>query len=135
MLESAIKLLCVSPALVPQIWPMVSKMIDAAYAEVDEITPDVRTWLVDGKGLLWIADYDGMIIAALTTSLVMKRSGLVCRMVACGGSQMELWVDFRRQIEEYAKAEGCVKVTAEGRPGWMRALGYRVSKVCVEKEL
>lgn len=112
-------------------------MIEASYIEMDEIPPDgLEQWLCEGKGLLWIAEKDGKIIAALTTSLVNQVSGLVCRMVACGGTEMDRWKEREAQIVEYAKAEGCVKVTAEGRKGWARVLpGYEIKRVYLEKRL
>ena len=117
-------------------WPLVENMIDAAYAAVDEVTPDVLRWLIDEKGLLWVAARGDEIIAALTSSLVMKRSGLGCRLVAAGGFELDLWKEHHLQIEAYAKAEGCVKVYFEGRVGWMRAFpDYKCCRVILEKEV
>lgn len=130
-------LICVPPSRVSEVWPVVFPLIDAGYAAVDELTPpDLMEWLSSEKGLLWIAEQDGRIVAALTTSLERKRSGLVCRMVGCGGTEMNLWKDHHAQIEDYARSEGCVKVVSEGRPGWGRVLpGYRTTGLRLEKDL
>ena len=129
-------LICIPPTKVREVWPLVEGMIDAAYAATDEITPDVRAWLLGEHGLLWIAARGDEVIAALTTSLVQKRSGLACRMVAAGGFDLDLWKDHHLQIEAYAKAEGCVKVYFEGRVGWMRVLpDYQPLRVAFEKEV
>jgi hypothetical protein len=131
------KLACVDPKDIEKVWPLVADMIDAGYAAVDEITPpEMREWLSTGKGLLWVSIKDEKIVAVLTTSLTPKRSGLACRMVCCGGAEMDLWKSCQVQIEEYARAEGCVKVIADGRPGWARVLpGFKTVRVSLEKAL
>lgn len=134
-----IHVLPVAPMMIAQVWPLVVDMIDAGYAAADELMPpNLREWLSEGRGILWIAERSGRIIAAMTSSLVQKRSGLVCRLVCCSGSEMPSWLQNLDQIEEYAKAEGCVKVIADGRPGWQHVLsgrGYAAVGVSLEKRL
>ena len=132
------QLLCVDPARVMEVWPLVRDMIDEGYAATGELTPpDLPQWLADGKGQLWLS-VEGHIVAALTTSLVPMRNGLALRMICCGGGRMELWKDCHRQIEEFARAEGCDRIISEGRPGWSRVLdlgGYKVTRVTLEKRI
>lgn len=130
--------LCVAPDQVERFWPVVFPLLDAAYAAVDEETPDnLKEWLTGAKGLLWVAESGGAVLGAVTTSLVRKRSGmLVCRIGACGGIHFPLWQRFLDRIESYAKAEGCAMVTAEGRPGWQRLLPeYRTAAVTLVKRI
>jgi hypothetical protein len=132
------RLMCVPPAQVTYIWSAVAPMIDAAYAEMDLPTPDVRTWLLEERGLLWVAAYNGGVVACATTSIVEHRSGRCCRIVAAGGegSGLELWKIHIGAIEAYAQAEGCVKVKFEGRQGWGRILtGYAPKSIALEKRL
>ena len=128
-------LVCVAPSKVSDVWPHVEKMIDDAYAAVDQITPDVRTWLIEEKGLLWIAVAENSkIVAALTTSLVQRRSGLACRMVAAGGEGIDYCLPHLDEIELYAEKEGCYKIVLEGRSGWKRVFtGYKPVSVKMEK--
>lgn len=136
-MENPATLICVPPGMVSEIWPMVAGMIDAAYAEIDEETPDVERWLIDGHGLLWIAMQNSAPVAALTTSLITKRSGAkVCRMVAAGGHDLKCWKLHHNTIEQYARTEGCYMVSCEGRPGWGRVLsGYETKRICLEKRI
>ena len=131
------RLICVAPHMVAETWPLVRDMIDEGYAATGEPTPhDLMKWLREGKGQLWISVFEGAIVAALTTSIVIRRHGLALRMVCCGGSHMDLWKQCHSQIEEYAKAEGCDRVISEGRPGWKRVLeGYKVTAVTLEKRV
>lgn len=114
-------------------------MIDVGYMAGDDFMPaDMLENIRYGKTLLWIAidDGDGNILAAMTTELVPMRSGLVCWMCQCGGDRMQDWSRFHLKIEEYARAEGCVKVVLRGRAGWERVLeGYKVRTVQLEKVL
>lgn len=131
------KLICVPPDRIMEFWPIVAGMIDEGYAATGEPTPiDLSIWLTSGKGQLWISIFDGAVVAALTTSIVLRRHGLALRMVCCGGSHMDLWKECHRQIEDFARAEGCDRVLSEGRPGWMRVLdGYKVTAVTLEKRV
>lgn len=135
---SRVNLCCVPPPQVPNIWQAVEPMIEAAYAEMDLPTPDVRTWLMQERGLLWVAIGDERVVACATTSLVEHRSGKCCRIVAAGGngSGLDLWRVHIGAIEAYARAEGCVKVKIEGRQGWGRILaGYAPRSIALEKRI
>lgn len=128
-------LLCVPRPQIELLWPAVAPLIDEAYAALDEITPDVRTWLIEGKGLLWVLAESSNIFAAATSSLVQARGGLACRVVACGGSQGD-WQACLDKIERYATVEGCYKTVIDGRRGWERVLtGYRPMCVSFEKRM
>lgn len=131
------RLICVAPSMVVDVWPHVAGMIDEGYAATGEPTPpDLLRWLKEAKGQLWISIFDGVIVAALTTSIVVRRQGLALRMICCGGSEMSLWSQCHKQIEDFARAEGCDRVLSEGRPGWKRVLdGYKVTAVTLEKRL
>lgn len=130
-------LVCIAPTDIESVWPLVAQMIDDAYAAVDEITPDVRTWLLQSKGLLWVAIAENSkVVACLTTSLVQRRGGLACRMVAAAGEDLDYCLPHLTAIELYAAAEGCYKVSCEGRSGWGRVLrGYVPKTVRFERRL
>lgn len=129
----------VEPGTARQYWDRVRDFIDAGLAVCDELMPaNMVDRIATGKTLLWVAidDENGNIIAAMTTELIPQRSGLVCWMCQCGGERMQDWSRFHTKVEEYARAEGCVKVVLEGREAWQRVLrGYRVRSVRLEKVL
>jgi hypothetical protein len=129
---------CIAPDLIRSIWDRVEPMIDSAFVVADEIMPaDMLARLETARMLLWAAiGEDGKIFAAMTTELVPMRSGLVCWMCQCGGSRVWEWSKFIDKIEEYARAEGCVRVVLRGRQGWRGVLdGYRLRSVQLEKVL
>lgn len=99
---------------------------------------DLPDQIAAGKVLIWVAvdDETGVVHAAMTTELIPMRAGLVCWMGQCGGERMRDWSHFHTQIEEYARAEGCVKTLLKGRGGWERVLeGYKILTVTLEKVL
>lgn len=134
-----LQLLCIPPADVSKIWAgPVRDLIDAGFASADLPMPaDIEEQLAAGTRLLWVVvAKESKIVAAMLTQLFEMRSGRVCKMMECGGSRLHEWKSFRSEIERYAKAEGCVRVIVEGRPGWSRVLtDYRVMGVVLEKRI
>lgn len=128
---------CVAPAVAVDIWDRISPMIDAGYAAADEFMPsDMVYRMATGRTLVWVAIEGDDIRAAMTTELVPMRSGLVCWMCQCGGDGLKEWSAMHSKVEEYARAEGCVRVILRGRVGWQRALeGFTVRNVQLEKVL
>ncbi|MFA6267862.1 MAG: hypothetical protein WC670_19365 [Pseudolabrys sp.] len=135
MTDSA--LICVPPDRTAVLWPHVREMIEAGLAAGDEVLPDgLLERLADGRVLLWIAVVDERIVAAMLTALLPRKSGLVCKMLATGGTDFDIWKGWHVRIEEYARAENCVKVESECRPGFSRVLdGYRTVRHVIEKRL
>lgn len=130
-------LICIGPDDLDRIWPMVADMLDRAYEATDDVTPDLLPWLKSGganEPLLWVASANDMILAALTTSLIIRRCGKICRLWSVGGSRIDLWKDHLPEIENYAWSRNCAKVCFDGRGGWARMLtGYRPATIAFEK--
>lgn len=137
MMERA-ELICIAPHLARGFYPIVADMIDRGFAVGDELVPpDLIERLEDKRMLLWAAILpNGKPVCAVLTELVKMRSGLYCRFTQCGGESLETWRHLPASIEEYARAEGCVKTVLGGREGWERVLsGYRRTWVTLEKVL
>lgn len=129
--------MCVPPEHVAAVWPDVSALIESAYAEVDEFMPTgIPDALVEGRLLLWISVRNRAIDAALLTALLQRPSGLACKLMVAAGVGGGEWAVWHQRIESYARAEGCVKLFAEGRPGWGRVLpGYQTKRIVLEKRI
>jgi len=126
------RLICVDPARVDEFWPHAKHLIRAA-VERTNLSPFewIEKEVLDGKQLLWLA-WSGEIEAAATTQLVRP----VCVLTACGGHQRERWLPLFKQIEDYARKEGCSTMRLYGRKGWERVLdGYHVEHVILEKDI
>lgn len=135
----AIKIFCIPHADVDYIWQRVLPWLDAAYAEMDiPLPPTLHDDLLLGDKQLWVAcdDGDAKVLCAVLTRLAKMRSGLYCEVVACGGAEATRWIHGIATIEEWAKTEGCSRVTVQGRPGWAKLLPrYRRSQVILELEI
>lgn len=132
------ELLAVEPTKAHQLWRFVEPMLAAGFAAADEEMPKNMLELIESRhAVLWIAVVErSAIVAALATQLEVHPSGLVCKLMSVGGSELNSWRGHIGQVEEYAKAEGCIKMRLEGRDGWERALpGYRRVAIVIEKEL
>ncbi|BAF86846.1 hypothetical protein AZC_0848 [Azorhizobium caulinodans ORS 571] len=118
-------------------WPLVGHWIEAAARRTRAMhTPTVRASLQDRQALLWVALAGGEVIAAAVTELEVGDDGLSCRIVAAGGRDAGAWAPLIHGIEDFARAEGCVRVRFEGRTGWRRYHpDYAVKRVVFEKEL
>lgn len=121
-------------------WQSVIGLLDEAYAKNDIPFPETtRDELLHGHKQLWVAyaaPPEHRILCAVLTRLSKMRSGLHCEVVAAGGKEVERWIHLMSCIEDWARLEGCVKVTVVGRPGWMRLLQrYRQRQVMMELEL
>lgn len=128
------QLICIDPARIDEMWPHVRDKIRAAVERTNLCSfADIEADVLTGMQLCWIA-WDGQeVLAAATTQLVKPK---VCVLTACAGYDRDRWLPLFKQIEEYAKAEGCIAMRIFGRIGWQRVLdGYRVEHVVLEKAL
>jgi hypothetical protein len=131
------ELVCVDPEKVPQVWPFVSTLIEAAYArggfgDFGSIRDDVAA----ARALLWLV-WDGKdVLAASITQVSIENADKICTIAACGGHDKARWLHLISEIEKYAKGEGCARVRICGRRGWTKALDdYRVRAIVLEKAL
>jgi len=96
----------------------------------------VKRAVFDGVDQLWIVWDGAEIIAAAITSLGIVNDEKTCTIVACGGEDLSCFGHFVKDLEQFARAEGCTVVRINGRPGWKRALtGYDLQSVVLRKEL
>lgn len=134
-------LTALSPDVAESQWPALRGMIDEAMAVSGEIMPeDFPARVGRGDVLIWtvINDETADVMSAVTTELTRRREGLVCWVGQCAGRGVKDWVGLVSQIEDYARAEGCVKVVSKCRLGWgelLKGAGYKVRTVQLEKAL
>lgn len=129
--------ICVPPNLVPQVWPHVWQMLRQAFVRTDlGRFSDMENDVFNGSALLWIAWREPEIVAALVTQLREMESGKVCIIGACGGRDARDWIEPMRAIEKFAIDEGCKKIRAIGRKGWVKLIPDASARfVVIEKDL
>lgn len=135
-MPSSVRLLCVPPADVKKFWRHVRPFIIEAMFRGGGEYASVKRSVFDGCSQLWIAWDGAKIIAAAITSLGIINDEKTCTIVACGGDDFSRFSHFLKDIEQFAKDEGCTAVRINGRRGWQRALtGYDLQSVVLRKEL
>jgi hypothetical protein len=134
---AAIQCICIDPAHVSRVWPLVAHLIRAAMRKgrISEFA-DVEEAVLAGTQLLWVAADRQAIWAAAVTQLSRPNGEKFCTIVACGGRERARWLPLKAELEKFAKAEGCAAIRIHGRRGWAREFpDYRLTRILLEKEL
>ncbi len=135
--QDPIHCICIDPAHVARVWPLVSHLIRAAMhkGRISEFA-DVERAVLEGAQLLWVAADTRAIWAAAVTQLTHANGERFCTIVACGGRERARWLPLKAELEAFAKAEGCAAIRIHGRRGWAREFpDYRLTRILLEKEL
>jgi hypothetical protein len=130
-------LVCVDPKQIGAIWRYVSPLLKAACQRTGlNAFSDIEADILAGRSLLWVAWNGRAIESAAATILINSESGKVCIITVCSGSDMRRWLPLIKQIEDYARHEGCARIRIFGRKGWLRVLdGYEQKHIIMDKEL
>jgi hypothetical protein len=126
--EELPRTVCIAPEDVERVLPYVICFINDAVERCGDWTLAEVVYLLQGaQALLWVI-WDGENFAAAAISQLIKvPRGKVCQVIACGGAA-ESWPNALRPVEEYAKAENCIAMRIQGRPGWSRLFSQHAYK-------
>jgi hypothetical protein len=132
-------LLCVEPALLDEVWPIVRHFIRSALdkAQLGDFAVLERQ-VFAAEALLWVvwSRVERRIKAAVVTQVAVINNNKYCTIVACGGINLALWLPLLAQLETYARDQSCIAMRIFGRPGWKRLLpGYGVRAYVLERTL
>lgn len=113
------------------VWPDLWGLIKPA-VKLD--TGPILSRLLALEAQAWMVYDDDRPIAGIVSRLVREGTsgGLLCHLWLIGGSRLSEWSgDFIPKISAWAREEGCVAITGNGRPGWSRIVarfgGYRIA--------
>ncbi len=128
--------ICVDPAHVSKILPMVAQMLREAMENGSGDFADIEGPVLAGDRLLWLALDEERIWAAAVTGLHVEHEHKFAVIWACGGHEKHRWLALKDELEKFAKAEGCECIRVYGRRGWARELpDYRLIQITLEKRL
>lgn len=132
-------ILCVDPAQVHKVWPLVSPLIVRALdkgSNGSEDIGEVEAAVLAGQMLVWLAVDEIKIWAAAVTSLHAAQNRKFCTIMACGGEDREKWLPLLAELEKFGRDEGCDTMRIYGRRGWARVFPeYKLTRVMLEKRL
>ena len=129
-----------------KVWGMVEKDIKSALAYSSQLTDSdfVYDLTKQGKFQLWVLwdrkqkittnKYFGVVV----TELIKRKFGKVCHIYIMTGRQRHKWQYLVKDIEGFAKEEGCLMMELIARPGWQKVLnnfGYKRTHVVLEKQI
>lgn len=135
--RSGVNLSMVARHDVDGVWFLAEPHLLRSYRKSDQNIPvTLRDDLRSGHRQLWLLTQDVTIVAAGVTSMFATRSGLALKIEHLGGGSMREWLHTLKELEAYARAQGCKKLTWEGRGGWMQLIpDYHVTAVVMTKRL
>jgi len=113
------------PAKIEELWQHVEPVLAPAFG--DKTAPDstiesTLEALRRGAALLWVvwSEDRRKILAAATTEIWNLASRKVCVVTSCAGQSVEEWSHYLRDMERYAREEGCDVIRIYGRKGWKK---------------
>lgn len=121
----------------PTVAPILQRALDRDHGEAT--TNDILAKVLDTSNALWVV-YQGKTLAAVaTTSITVYPQYRAARLDCVAGDGLEFWFKpLLADIEEWARACGCVALEATGRPGWkqqMKEVGGKQVGYAYRKEL
>jgi hypothetical protein len=130
------KLFLIPPENAAQVWTLAEDFVEQAVTHSDGLlkADDLKSGVENGSKQLWVIWGDDRVKAAGVTEIIND----TCFIWAFGGECMREWFPLHKQLEAWAKGEGCDAVHFFGRLGWLRALrneGYERRLVVMRKEL
>jgi hypothetical protein len=130
-----VRLFAYAPEQVPLIWPEVKDFIESALIENGHLTiEEIYDNLLLKHYQLW-TPYSDHIEAAFVTAIFDVRGIKNCTIVACGGKNMDSWKHFIKDVEEWAKEDGCKYIKIYGRRGWAKVFNYDIVSTEMRKNL
>ncbi len=100
---------------------------------------DIYKFCKEAKMQLWVIfDKDNNIHAAVTTEIINYPAKKVCRIVTLGGKDLDEWINYIDEIENWAIYNNCKAMETFCRKGFIKKLenfGYEQTYSVVGKEL
>ena len=125
-----------------------SEEVDLVWSDVKDLVKktndsilnehDVYQLRKDGSYTLWlITDDNNKIVTAMTMTILKYPRDFACKIVTCGGSRLNEWLDeFLEKVEIVAKERGCSYIDIDGRAGWSKILkDYNVDYYTLRKRI
>ena len=128
-----------------KVWSLVEKDIRQALAYSSQLTDSNFVFEIakQNKFQIWVLwdkeqkeqnKYFGVVV----TEIIKRKLGKVCHIYIMTGRQRHKWQYLIKDIEEFAKNEGCLMMELIARPGWQKVLnnfGYKRTQVVLEEKI
>jgi len=137
-------LLKVTPPQLDVVWGRVlPTLVEVCERHPDQYTPDsLRARFETGDYQLWLITEDSDLLALFVTQIYVSDAGVLIATIricaAVNDTPAAEWIGLLSEVEDWAKAQGCVRLWMEARRGWLRSLrpaGYTAGHVVLDKDL
>ncbi len=133
--EPSSRLFAYRPEHIPEIWSDVKDFIQSALIDNGHLTiEDIYNNLLLGHYQLW-TPFSDHIQAAFVTAIYDVRGVKNCTIIACGGTNLDSWKHFMKDVEDWAREDGCTSIKIYGRRGWAKIFGFDIVSTELRKEL
>ena len=115
--------------------PLIQRAIDKGNGDCFCVE-DILSFLENRDMQLWIHPSENL--SCCVTQIVTYPQKKVCQIIFVAGSKMGQWLSCDEQIAAWAKTNGCTRLEAACRDGWLRVLSkknWRKSSVIIRKDL
>lgn len=128
----------IPPEHLAAVFPMVQELLEGVAERSNGIwtVPALLRKFATKQWYLWVV-WDGSVRGIVATELHIVPSGAaVCSVHFCTGRGAKDWTHLLGVIEDWARANDCVRIDMLARKGWARHLpDYRLTHVQLEKDL
>jgi len=118
-------------------WPVVVPFLDT-FVGKRYTAEHVKGTLEKGLYQLWLVMDDHYVVAACITEIIQYPLVKEMNIMMMTGSGMETWLHLLDNLEKFAIAEGCARISGKARTGWSRltrSMGYKTTHMFIEKAL
>ena len=138
--SSSANLVTIPGDYVERVWPLIEGMAEKACTEWHGCyaPEDIKKLSQEKKIQLWTAWRGKKPVCLLGTQIYSHPQMKVCEIMFVGGEDMDSWVDYMKELMDWATQMGCRSLVARGRLGWERVLkqyGFEADRILLRREL
>lgn len=103
-----------------------------------ETVESYKARCLDRSAQLWLIDDQAQVVGAGITEIYDTPKGMTCGVPILAATEFAVLEALFDTVEQWARAEGCVRLEGFGRQGWVRALktaGWRPIATVIEKDI
>lgn len=120
----------------PIVWEEAKALLQMAINHQNELNIDDVFTKISEKDMQLFCVFSGeMMVAAVTTEMFEEKDKRL-NITLCGGINIQEWIEHIGTLENWAKSQGCKRITIMGRKGWEKMLqpyGFSVQYVAISR--
>lgn len=125
------------PSRLDDAWPFLAdrfrEIADGSQGRIDEnyLYAAIRK----GEYLTWVVMDGNVQKAVVLAKIIQFPLKRILKIVACVGEDYREWIGLIEEIERWAQEGGFHQIEITARPGWSKAIDYKITHYVMVKEL